>query len=174
MRTSRVVLFGVLTAAAWTAARSGGQTVPATSPSPTAAADAAIDTLLKPTGTGRPLPPAKSGGTDRSGGAAAVAPGAPAVPLVREGTHVTQRTGRLNHTADGTTAILTFDADGAAMKDPPMIVLQNLALEQMESVQAGQSRDTRFRVSGTVTEYKGRNYVLLDTATAVPDVDANF
>ena len=126
----------------------------------------------------RPGPTAAVGrvGRDRQDRrrAGAVAPGAPAVKLVREGTHVTQRVGRLDHTPDGTTAVFTFDADGAAMKDPPMIILQNLALEQMEATQVNQSRDTRFRVSGTVTEYKGRNYVLLDTATAVPDVDANF
>ncbi len=179
MRTGRIAACGVLAVAVWAAGRVVGQTVPTTRPTaavPSSAdVDANIQSLLKPpAGPGRPLPPAASGGTDKTGGPAAVAPGAPAVKLVREGTHLTQRVGRLNHTADGNTAVFTFDADGAAMKDPPMIILQNLALEQMESTQVGQSRDTRFRVSGTVTEYKGRNYVLLDTATAVPDVDANF
>ena len=175
MRTSgRIVWCGVLAAAVWSAGTAVGQLVPATRPAASSAdVNATIDSLLKPpAGPGRPLPPAKTG--EPSKVAVSVAPGAPSVPLVREGTHVTQRTGRLNHTADGATAVLTFDSDGAAMKDPPMVILPNLTLEQMESVQVGQSRDTRFRVSGTVTEYKGRNYVLLDTATAVPDADANF
>jgi hypothetical protein len=45
---------------------------------------------------------------------------------------------------------------------------------QMENAIAGSSRDLRFRVSGVVTEYKGRNYVLLDQVVVVPDIDQQF
>lgn len=172
MRASKWIVPAVL--AVGYAATVGGQT-PATRPAAPSADDQMARLLApqQPAGDRR-LPGVTPGGPDRSGGAAAVAPGAPAVQLVREGTHRPPRTARLDHTSDGNTAVLTFDADGRAMRDPPMIVLPNLALEQMENVQKGQSRDTRFRVSGTITEYRGRNYILIDSATAVPDADASF
>ena len=112
--------------------------------------------------------------TDRTSGAAATAPGAPAVSLVRDGTYLTTRTGRLNLSADGKTATLTFDADRRTMRDPPMIVLPNAKLAAMESQRAGLFKDVKFRVSGTVTAYGGRNYILLDKAVAAQDFDVDF
>ncbi|MDB5319809.1 MAG: hypothetical protein JWN40_1440, partial [Phycisphaerales bacterium] len=76
--------------------------------------------------------------------------------------------------ADGQTAELTFEADGKALKDPPMIILPNLKLMQMENAVAGNSRDLRFKVTGVVTEYKGRNYILLERVVVVPDVAQQF
>ena len=52
-----------------------------------------------------------------------------------------------------------------------MVVLPNQRLMQMESFKAQANGDFRFRVTGMVTEYKGRNYVLLDKVVVVPDVD---
>jgi hypothetical protein len=112
--------------------------------------------------------------TDATSGKGAVAPGAPTLPTLREGTFIINRVGRLTHTADGQQAEFAFDADGRAMRDPPMIILQNLKLMQMENAASGSSRDLRFRVSGMVTEYKGRNYVLLDKVVVVPDIDQQF
>jgi hypothetical protein len=60
------------------------------------------------------------------------------------------------------------------MKDPPLVVLPNLKLMAMENAVTGSSRDLRFRISGTVTEYKGRNYILLDKVVVVPDLDQQF
>ena len=68
----------------------------------------------------------------------------------------------------------TFDSDGKTMKDPPLVVLPNLKLMAMENAVTGSSRDLRFRISGTVTEYKGRNYILLDKVVVVPDLDQQF
>jgi hypothetical protein len=107
-------------------------------------------------------------------GNVAVAPEAPALKLVREGTHLIDRIGRLNHSIDGNQATLTFDADGKAMADPPMIILPNLKLGMMESAVLGRAGDLHFRVSGTVTEYKGHNYILLDKAVAIADVETQF
>jgi hypothetical protein len=38
----------------------------------------------------------------------------------------------------------------------------------------GLAGDLHFRISGTVTEYKGRNYILLDKAVSMADVEKQF
>ncbi len=122
---------------------------------------------------GQPLqpaspPPSQSALTENA--PRGVAADAPAVRLVREGTHLTNRTGRLSHATDGQ-AIFSFDSDGKTQQDPPMIIQPNLKLQTMESVVIGLSKDAHFRVSGTVTEYKGKNFILLDKAVVAADVD---
>lgn len=135
-----------------------------------------LDSLLKPpSGAGHALQPIPEGPTaDATSGKAAVAPGAPSLNLLREGTYVVDRTGRLTRSPDGQTAELTFDADGKALKDPPMVILPNLKLMQMENAVTASSRDVRFKVTGMVTEYKGRNYILLEKVVVVPDVVQQF
>jgi hypothetical protein len=131
--------------------------------------------LLSAGGGAKPLPSATRGPmTDSSTGKAAVAPGAPTLNVMREGTFIVKRVGRLTHSADGQQMEFTFDSDRKTMKDPPVVILPNLKLMQMENAIAGSSRDLRFRVSGLVTEYKGRNYVLLDQVVVVPDIDQQF
>jgi hypothetical protein len=106
--------------------------------------------------------------------AAGVAPDTPPAKIVREGTHLINRLGRLNHTPGGAEAILTFDTDGKTMGDPPMIIQPNLKLASMEGAVLGRAGDLHFRVSGTVMEYKGKNFILLDKAVAVADVETPF
>jgi hypothetical protein len=141
-----------------------------------ASADQQMNNLLTPPpGSGQALPPRAGGpAVDTTTGKGAVAPDAPVLHVVREGTHIIKRTGRLNHSADGQTASLTFDSDGKAMADPPMIILPNLTLQSMEAAVASRTADVHFRVSGTVTEYKGRNYILLDSAVVMADVETKF
>jgi hypothetical protein len=135
-----------------------------------------LDSLLKPpSAVGQPLQPIQEGPVaDATSGKAAVAPGAPQVNLIREGSYIVDRTGRLTRSADGQTAEFTYVADGKALKDPPMIILPNLTLMRMENAVTGSSRDVRFRITGMVTEYKGRNYILLEKAVVVPDVVQQF
>jgi hypothetical protein len=135
-----------------------------------------LDSLLKPAASaGQPLQPIQEGPVpDATTGKNAVAPAAPQLNLIREGTYLPDRTGRLTHSADGQTAELTFDADGKALKDPPMIILPNQKLMQMENAVTGNSRDLRFKVTGVVTEYKGRNYILIERVVVVPDVVQQF
>jgi hypothetical protein len=123
---------------------------------------------------GRAPTRAEGRAVDRTSGKAAVAPGAPVVHLIREGRHLDDATGRVNHSADGRVATFTFDADGKAMRDPPMILLPSLKLAFIEGQQLGLNKDAKFRVSGTVTEYRGRNYLLLDKVVYVQDFDADF
>jgi hypothetical protein len=111
---------------------------------------------------------------DRTTGRSAVAPGAPTLPVVREGTFVIDRVGRLTRAADGHGWELTFDSDGRSMQDPPMVLLPNLKLMQMEEAVKTASRDLRFRVTGMVTEYRGRNYMLLEKVVIVPDSQQKF
>jgi hypothetical protein len=135
-----------------------------------------LDSLLKPPmAPGQVLQPIQDGPfPDHSTGPNAVAPGAPQLNLMREGSFIVDRTGRLTKSADGLTSELTFDADGKVMKDPPMVILPNLTLMRMENAVVGASRDIRFKVTGTVTEYKNRNYLLLEKAVVVPDVVQQF
>jgi hypothetical protein len=135
-----------------------------------------LDSLLKPPSTsGQVLQPIQEGPIpDASTGNNAVAPGAPQLNLLREGSPIIDRTARLTKSSDSQFSELTFDSDGKTMKDPPMLILPNLALMRMETAVAGASRDLRFKVSGTVTEYKGRNYILLEKVVAVPEVTQQF
>jgi hypothetical protein len=97
---------------------------------------------------------------------------------MREGTPIVNRVGRLTLGGAGTNAAghaeFTFDADGQALRDPPLLILPNLKLMAMEDAVRGASRDLRFRVSGMVTEYRGRNYVLLEKVTVVQDITQQF
>jgi hypothetical protein len=60
------------------------------------------------------------------------------------------------------------------MQDPPVVILPNLSLMKMETATAGMSRDLRFRITGEVTEYRGRNYVLLRKWTTLSDAEKQF
>jgi hypothetical protein len=131
--------------------------------------------LAPPADDARQLPPATAGPmTDATSGRGAVAPASPTINTLREGTFIVNRVGRLKRSADGQQQEFAFDADGKTMRDAPVVILPNLKLMQMENAVTASSRDLRFRVSGVVTEYKGRNYVLLDKVVVVPDVDQQF
>jgi hypothetical protein len=93
---------------------------------------------------------------------------------MREGSYVVDRVGRLNKTSDGQQWEVSFEADGRTMKDPPMLILPNLKLAQMEQAVTAASRDVRFRITGMVTEYKGKNYLLLEKVLAIPEQTQQF
>jgi hypothetical protein len=93
--------------------------------------------------------------------------------VLPEGTFIIDRAGRLTRNRSGQ-AEFTFDADGRALRDPPMIILPNRELMRMENHVAASSRDLRFRITGMVTEYRGRNYILLEKVTVIPDVPQRF
>jgi hypothetical protein len=98
-------------------------------------------------------------GTDKTSGSGAVAPGGPGVTLIREGRYLPDRLGRLTRSPDGKTAEFTFDSDGKTLRDPPLIIMPCLKLVQMQGTELAVG-DIKFRMSGTVTEYRGRNYIL--------------
>jgi len=141
-------------------------------------ADEVLGRMLKPRRDGQERevtynePPA----ADKTSGDAAVKPHAPVVTVMREGTPLVNRVGRLTLTStpEGARAEFTFEADGQALRDPPLILLPNLRLMAMEDAVRAASRDLRFRVSGVVTEYRGRNYLLLEKVTVVQDITQQF
>jgi len=50
-----------------------------------------------------------------------------------------------------------------------MVILPNQKLMIMESTIKNASKDLKFQVSGMVTEYNGRNYILLEYVVAKQD-----
>lgn len=113
---------------------------------------------------------------DRTSGDGAAKPHAPVVTVLREGTPVVNRLGRLTQSAGSNAPLaeFTFEVDGQALRDPPLIILPNMKLMAMEDAVRAASRDLRFRVSGVVTEYRGRNYLLLEKVTVVQDIAQQF
>lgn len=136
-----------------------------------AAADQIFNQMLKPTTNPVRLlePVSDKPVRDKTSGTGAIKPNAPPLNTLREGTFVIDRIGRLTHTDNGQ-AEFTFESDGKALRDPPMILLRNLKLMQMEDTLTAVNRDLKFRVTGTVTEYRGRNYLLLERVVQVLDV----
>jgi len=133
--------------------------------------DSVMEQLLKPTTTQpRPLIDPPTGvAIDKTSGAGAVAPHAPAVAVRREGTYIIDRLGRLGRTPDGSQAQFIFDSDGKTLQDPPMILLPNLKLTVMEDAVKSTNAYTRFKITGVVTEYRGRNYLLVEKVTVAND-----
>lgn len=150
---------------------------PATNPARTLTADEMLSQMLRPppsvTGERELQPPGDPPLRDRTSGKGAVRPNAPAVTVMREGTFLVDRTGRLTRTADGA-AEFAFESDGRALRDPPVVILPSLKLVAMEEAARAADRDLRFRISGMVTEYRGRNYVLLEKVLVIPEVTQQF
>lgn len=138
-------------------------------------ADQVMDQMLKPsTSPAKPLEPVADKPThDAGSGSGAVKPDAPVVNLRREGSFIFDSTARLTKTANGQ-AELTFEIDGKALKDPPMIILPNQTLMRMEDSITSSTRDLKFKITGMVTEYRGRNYILLERAAVIPDAAQQF
>jgi hypothetical protein len=154
-------------------------TSPTTKPAKELSAEEMLSQMLKaPEKTGSrplaPLPEVKGGVPDKTSGKGAVAPSAPVVSVLREGTFLVDRLGRLSRSADGSRAEFAFESDGTALQDPPVVIIPNLKLMQMEDAAANSIRDLRFRVSGMVTEYRGRNHILLEKVVVVPEVLDRF
>jgi hypothetical protein len=129
--------------------------------------------MLQPQGeSARPLKPIEEAppAVDATSGPGAVAPGATPRVVLREGTLLLDRVGRLTRGEDGRTLEFTLDADGRGMADAPLILLPNRKLMQLEGQVQSSYRDLRIRASGEVMEYRGRNYLLLQRWSVVPDV----
>src|SRR5439155_1163064 len=106
-----------------------------------------MNSMLKPPAdTGRVLVPQPDAQRVDPATGKAVAPNPPPPKLIREGTYIVDRIGRLTRGPDGQQWELTFEADGKTMQDPPLPILPNLNLAAMESAISAASRDLRFRV----------------------------
>ena len=82
------------------------------------------------------------------------------LPLtVQEGDRVTHRMGRLGKDAKGT-LLFVYEADATDLSEPPLILLPCLKLEQMELL-VSKKPNVKFMVTGEVTVYRGKGYLLL-------------
>ena len=129
--------------------------------------------MLQPANQGaQPLKPVPNEPppVDLTSGQAAVAPGAATQPTVPDGQFLSDRVGRVTKSLDGKTLEFTMDADGSAMADAPMILLQNHKLQLLEDLVNNSYADMKVRVSGDITEYRGRNYLLITRWSQVQDV----
>lgn len=143
---------------------------PTTQPSTQPTADQVLSDLLRPGGSAnaRPLKPMPDApAVDRTSGVAAVAPNAEPLAVMREGSFIVDKVGRMNKSAEGVGWELAFDSDGMALKDPPVVLLPSLKLMMMEDQLKQSNRDLKFRVTGQVTEYRGRNYLLLEKVVVI-------
>ena len=81
-------------------------------------------------------------------------------PLVREGTFVLRRKARIVRTDGGAWAV-ALDGDGESpADDAPMVLLPCMMLERLERVAGEGGEGMPVEISGRVTAYKGRNFVL--------------
>jgi hypothetical protein len=117
-----------------------------------------------------PMPPPQ---TDAASGAGALPPQAPVLSVLPERSQIFDRVCRLSRSADGAQEELTLESDGTALRDPPLIVLPNLKLLALEGA-ANNDLNARFRVAGVVSEYRGRNYILLQKVVVMADSDRQF
>lgn len=86
-------------------------------------------------------------------------PTLPPEKLLREGSMITSRRGRMIRQPDGDWA-LTFDADAAGKSEPALLLLPCMNLQAMERVAERGGEAATMSVSGIVTTYKSRNYLL--------------
>jgi hypothetical protein len=92
---------------------------------------------------------------------------AQSTPIIREGSYIVDRTGSLGHSADGQQWQFIFDAATAPPGEPTINILPNLNLMLMENAVASNNQDIHFKIAGMVTEYRGKNYVLLQKVMVV-------
>ena len=144
---------------------------PTTRPTAPPTADDLLKQMLRPTTrqTTPSLDPATSAPGIDDSTRRAVAPRSQPLSVIREGSFVFDRVGRLTRTNDGQPEFV-FEADGQAMQDPPLLIHPNLKLMVMEYAVKNSARPPRFRVTGMVTEYGNRNYILVEKAVVVPEL----
>ncbi len=120
------------------------------------------DRDLPPAPTARDIPPLPQ--PEPAARPAAPAPatpaGAPAV-LVREGKRIVEQDGRVVRSGDQTSFV--FDSGDASV-----LLLPNLKLALMEDLADFGRRSIRFRLSGVMTEYHGRNYLFMTKMVVIP------
>ena len=83
-------------------------------------------------------------------------PTAPRSPLIREGKRLFDREGTIRR--EGNETQMLIDKENLLV-----VLLPTKSLERVEDLSDYGRRKTRFMVSGMVCEYRGRNYLLLDT-----------
>ena len=166
---------GATTAPATQPAPATAPAAPATSPAAPPAtqpdASATLETLLHSAPAAPAAPPVVSGPAIVRPTLPGVAPDQPKVTRLREGDHIWYRTGRLLRDEKTGSWVFAFDSDGKDMQDPPMTVLPSRMLKVMEEATDEGKKPVRLKINGEVTEYEGRNYLLVTYVQTVPDLN---
>jgi len=143
-----------------------------TSPS----AQSVLDKLIvdKPRATTTPAikttPTTTTTSTARLPAIEAVAPNEPKAVRLHDG-DVLQGTGRLIKDEKNNSYIFAFDSDGKQMYDPPVALLPCHRLETMEEAASKGARTIKFKISGEITEYQGKNYLHLRDWRVIRDLN---
>jgi len=101
----------------------------------------------------------------------ASARGASLRPLLPDGAAIISRPARVVRI--GKRYDLVFESDHPDNPEPPLTLLPNLNMERMLEAVRGDNHGQVFRVSGDVTQFLGRNYILVRSAPQRVDTD-NF
>ncbi|GEM_PF-4509190 len=132
--------------------------------------DSTLDRMLRTRpGTVRPLRPVPDNDVKKTRSVNKLDGESVDLLLKREGDVITDRVGRLQKTDAGWE--FHFESDGRALNDPPMILLPNSELARMERSLEKSGQDLRFRVTGMITMYGGRNYLLVEKARGMSKAD---
>ncbi len=135
---------------------------PATDPN---LADPSVEQIIKdmekPGQARKPVAPGAGPAVQQARPGASAGADASAAPgkLLREGTFLTSRRGRIIRSAAGDW-LYTFDADASGQTDPSMVLMPCMNLMGMEKVAERHGEAATFNVSGQVFVYHGRNYLL--------------
>ena len=109
----------------------------------------------------RDTPPKTLGNLPATAGASSAGeannPGGDDDSRLREGTDITDRVGSFRMAAD---RVAFFTEDGRGR----FVGLENLNLERVARVIAGGAEDLKWKVTGSITEYEGSNYLLVRRA----------
>ncbi|MCK6456462.1 MAG: hypothetical protein L6Q92_08030 [Phycisphaerae bacterium] len=87
--------------------------------------------------------------------------------LLPDGYRLVDRPGRLQR--EGDFWVFAFESRSTQAAEPPMRLLPNRMLEDMEIASAGGTRSIVFLISGEVTEYHGVNYLLIQKMLVRPN-----
>jgi hypothetical protein len=91
--------------------------------------------------------------------------------LLPDGYRLVDRPGRLQR--EGDFWVFAFESRSTAVVEPPLRLLPNRLLEDMEISSAGGTQPVVFLVSGEVTQYHGVNYLLVQKMLIRPET-GNF
>ncbi len=159
------------TAPASAPATAAAPTVSAPAPATLPTAENVLENLLHSKPAATPINPAPAASATAIPPLEAVAPNEPKVTRLREGTFIWNRVGRLVKDEKSETWIFTFDADGKDMSDPPMAILPSRMLMAMEEASDKGAKPIKFKISGEVTEYRGKNFLLIKFMQSVKDLN---
>jgi hypothetical protein len=102
--------------------------------------------------------PAASVDLDRS--VLGTAPGQEPATLLREGSFIISRHGRLDRSTVSGHVLFIFEADSKETPETPMILQECQLLETMEDIVQQRGDEVVFILSGEVHSYRGANYLL--------------